>query len=175
MFKKILLLSLLFALPLSAKVLSSPFEAMQHTFGNDATISKKNILLSKKQTKAIQESAKVKLESKIFRIFKAVKKESVLGYGVLVNKKVRSKNGVILYLIDTEGVLKGMEIIAFNEPPEYIPSEKWNSQFQNISTEKMLHSPRNIPTITGATLSARAITNGSRIAFAIYNQLLKGK
>jgi len=34
---------------------------------------------------------------------------------------------------------------------------------------------RDIPTITGATLSARSVTDASRIAFAIYHELLKGK
>lgn len=169
-----LLFTLIFALPLSAKVLISPIEAMQYSYGADATITKKNILLSKKQTKIIEQSARVKLESKIFRIFKAMKNDVLLGYGVLVNKKVRSKNAVVIYFIDNQSILKGIEIVAFNEPPEYIPSKKWNSQFENISTSKNLRVSKEIPTITGATLSARSITDASRIAFALYNEVLKG-
>lgn len=173
MIKKTIYLLALLALPLSAKILISPFDAMQSTFGEDATVVKKNIMLSKTKTQKIQEMAKIKLESKIFRIFTATKEDKTLGYGILVNKKVRSKNAVVLYLISQDSVLKSIEIIAFNEPEEYIPSKTWNSQFKEIPTDTMLRVSKNIPTITGATLSARSITDGSRIAFALYNTLLK--
>ena len=42
-------LLLVFALPLSAKVLISPIDAMKYTYGEDSEISKKNILLSSEQ------------------------------------------------------------------------------------------------------------------------------
>ena len=39
----------------------------------------------------------------------------------------------------------------------------------------MLRLSKEIPTITGATLSARSVTDGSRVAFAIYNEILKNE
>ena len=159
---------------LQAKVLISPIEAMQENYANDATIIKKNILLSKKRFKKIQKNARVKLNTKIYRIYTAMKGNNVLGYGVLINKKVRSKNAVIIYFI-SKNTLEGIEIIAFNEPNEYLPSKRWQEQFQNIQTDNMLQLNREIPTITGATLSARSVTDGSRLAFALYNELFKGK
>jgi len=176
--KHILLLSLLiFSLTksLSAEVLLSPIDAMKENYSKTATISKKNILLSGEKFHKIQSDAKVKLQTKIYRIYIAKENAKILGYGILINKKVRSKNAVVMYLITKEGILKGIEIIAFNEPHEYIPSKTWTSQFQNIPTNKMLKLSRDIPTITGATLSARSVTDGSRIAFALYNELLKEK
>ncbi len=175
--KHILLLSLLiFSLTnsLSAKVLLSPIDAMKENYSKTATITKKNILLSSKKFKKIQADAKVKLTTKIYRIYTAKENGKILGYGILINKKVRSKNAVILYLIH-KNKLQGIEIIAFNEPHEYIPNKTWTAQFQNVLTNKMLQLSRDIPTITGATLSARSVTNGSRIAFALYNELLQGK
>ncbi len=166
---------LIFALPLSAKILISPVDAMKQAYGGESIVVKKNILVSKKQAEVIQQEAKVKLDSKIFRIFKATKDEKLLGFGVLINKKVRSKNAVVIYFISNNSILKGIEIIAFNEPLEYLPSKKWNSQFQDIKTDKMLRVSKEIPTITGATLSARSITDGSRIAFALYNEVLRDK
>ncbi|WP_457749012.1 FMN-binding protein [Sulfurimonas sp.] len=175
--KHIPLLSLLiFSLTnsLSAEVLLSPIDAMKENYSQTATINKKNILLSSKAFKKIQSEAKVKLQTKIYRIYTAKKDGKTVGYGILINKKVRSKNAVVMYFI-ANNKLEGIEIIAFNEPHEYIPSKTWTSQFQNIPTNRMLKLSRNIPTITGATLSARSVTDGSRIAFAIYNELLKEK
>ena len=171
----LLIVSSLFALSLSAKVLISPVDAMKQSYGNEAVIVKKNILLSKVQASKIEKSSKTKLDSKIFRVFKATKESKLLGYGILINKKVRSKNAVILYFISKDANLKSIEIIAFNEPLEYLPSDKWNSQFEDVPTDRMLRVSKEIPTITGATLSARSITDGSRVAFAFYNEVLKDK
>lgn len=169
--KYILLLTL--ALSLNAKMLTSPFDAMASTFGKKADVTKENILLKKQQAKNISKNAKVKLKSKIFRIFTAKKGSKTVGYGVLVNRKVRTKNAVVLYMIDTKSTLKSIEIIAFNEPNEYIPSKIWRGQFKDIPANKMLRLNKDIPTITGATISAKNIVDGSRIAFALYDELLK--
>ena len=166
---------LLFALPLSAKMLISPIDAMKAIYGANSEVSKKNILLSKAQASKIEQESQVKLDTKIFRFYRATNANKLLGYGILINKKVRSKNAVVLYFISTDAVLKSIEIIAFNEPTEYMPSEKWNSQFKDIATTKMLRLSKDIPTITGATLSARSITDSSRVAFAFYNEVLKEK
>ena len=171
--KKILLL-LFFTLGLSAQVLISPIEAMHENYGEGAIVTKKNVLLSNDKFTNIQKNAKTKLNTKIYRIFTAKKDGNILGYGVLVNRKVRSKNAVILYFIQ-DSILQGIEIIAFNEPLEYVPTKKWNEQFIDIKTDTMLQLNRDIPSISGATMSARSVTDGSRVAFAFYNELLKDK
>jgi len=165
--------ALLYASLINATVLISPIEAMKEHFAPHAMISKKNILLSKKNFTLIQKSAKVKLDTKIYRVYTAKLDKKIVGFGILINRKVRSKNAVVLYLI-SKNILKSIEIIAFNEPKEYIPTKNWNAQFQNIKTDKMLKLSRDIPSISGATLSAKSITDASRIAFALYNQLYKG-
>lgn len=175
MIKKISFLLPVLALSLSAKILITPQESMKMAFGDGIEVTKKNILLKKDQAQKIQKSARVKLSSKIFRIYKATKGSKIVGYGILVNKKVRSKNAVILYHISKDDLLLSIEVISFNEPPEYLPTESWNKQFDNTKTDQMLQVSKNIPTISGATMSASAITDGSRVAFSIYNELLKEK
>lgn len=156
-------------------MLISPIDAMNQSYGVKSKISEDNILLTNIQAKKIQDESNVKLETNIFKVFKAEQNGKIIGYGILINKKIRSKNGVVLYLISTDSVLKGMEVIAFNEPMEYVPSKKWMSQFENVKTQTQLNLSKDIPTITGATLSAKSFVDGSKIAFALYNEVLKGK
>lgn len=175
--KKKFIFSLLFIFlvaNLSAKVLLSPVDAMRENYGKSATVSKKTILLLNEDFKKVQAEAKTKLLTKLYRIYIAKKDEKILGYGILINKKVRSKNSVVMYIISND-TLKCIEIIAFNEPYEYIPNKTWQEQFKDIKTNKMLQLSHDIPVITGATLSAKSVTEGSRIAFAIYNKFLKEK
>ncbi|MCK9454678.1 FMN-binding protein [Sulfurimonas sp.] len=167
-------LLLILALPLSAKILISPIDAMKENFGNENKIEKKNILLTNAQVQNIEDSAKVKLLNKIVRVFKATKDGKTTGHGVLINRKIRTKNGVVLYLISADSTLKGIEVVAFNEPMEYIPSDKWLSQFEDVKMQDKTKLS-SITNITGATLSAKIFIDGSKVAFAIYDEVLKGK
>ncbi|QFR50008.1 FMN-binding protein [Sulfurimonas lithotrophica] len=170
---KIILLITILSIFIDAKVLTSIDEAMNATFGEDCKISKKTILLKNNEFKKVQKIAKTKIKSKIFQVYFAKKDSKTIGYGVLISKKIRSKNGVVLYMIDVNGTLKEIEIIAFNEPLDYLPSKKWKNEFINTPNSKLLEVGKNIPTITGATLSAKSITNSARVALALYDIKLK--
>ena len=84
-----------------------------------------------------------------------------------MNTKVRTKTAIGLYLIGMDSKIKTIEIVAFNEPMEYLPSATWLNVFDKKSTQDTLKLNQDIPTTTGATLSARAITDGARAALAL--------
>lgn len=165
---------MLFVCSLQASILMQPVESMQFAFGDDISVQKRNVLLTSTQASEVQKQAHIKLATKVYLVYKASKGEKTLGYGILVSQKVRSKNCVVMYHIANSKLLS-IEIIAFNEPREYLPNKEWTQHFKNLSTDTKLYLTKEIPTITGATLSARSVTDASRIAFAIYNILLKGK
>jgi len=170
---KTLLLIFLFSSFSQATVLLSINEAMYAQFSSKITIDKKTLLLKKDEAKILQKNAKTKIKSKLFKVYLAKKDSKIVGFGVLINKKIRSKNGVILYMLDLKGAIKTIEVIAFNEPLDYLPSKQWKNQFNNIQINQSLQVGKNIPTITGATLSAKSITKASRVVQALYNLRLK--
>ncbi len=65
--------------------------------------------------------------------------------------------------------------MAFGEPPEYIPSSIWMGQLQNQKPTAKLTVGKDIPTISGSTLSASSITEGARVARALYEIVLRSK
>ena len=166
-------LLLLLSLSLQAKLLISPFDAMKLHFGEDTKIEKKNLLLTTAEAKAVMKLAKVKLKTKIYKTFRATKNGNFLGYGVLVLHKVRSKDTAVLSIITPEGTLKTIEIIAFNEPMEYLPSKSWIEVLNNKKLSSTLALGKDVPSITAATMSARAATNAARIALSIYEVKFK--
>ena len=163
-----LFLLLLFALTLQAKLLISPFDAMKLHFGEDSTIEKKSLLLTSTDAKAVTKLAKVKLKTKIYKTFRASKDGKLLGHGILVLHKVRSKETAVLSLIAPDGRLMTIEIVAFNEPMEYLPSKSWIEVLNNQTLSDSLILGKDIPSISAATMSARAATNAARIALSIY-------
>lgn len=175
MIKIYITLTLFLTLGLDAKMLADPIKTMKYTFGANTEVTKKNVLLNKSQLISIEKSAKVKLRSKIFRVFTATLNKKKIAYGILLSRQVRSKNVVVLYMLNMDTTLNSIEIIAFNEPLEYITPPKWNSLFKGVSSQRDTHVLKGIPNITGATLSARAIKDGTRIVFAFYNEMLREK
>ena len=172
---KILLTLLLFWSGAAAAVLISPVEAMQHTFGPDAEVTKQNTLLTGAQAETVSRRAGLKLQTKIYRIYTAAIEGKPVGYGVLITRDVRQKDAAVLYMITPQGVIKRIEIIAFNEPPEYMPQTTYLEQFEGKSRADTLRVGKDIPTISGATLSARNVTDGARLALAIFETVIGGR
>ena len=170
--KKLSLILFLIA-SIHAQVLISPFDALKLSFTQDIKVDKKSILLSRTQALEVQKMAKVKLKTKLYKIFKVTHENKLLGYGVLVTQKVRSKDTAILSIITPDGVIKAIEIIAFNEPPEFIPSKVWVEVFRGAVLDDSLELGKKVPNISGSTFSARSATDASRIALAIYDVVLK--
>jgi len=145
-------------------------EIFKSTFSSNVTVGQKTITLSKAQMKALQKKAKAKVDSNIIRYYVVKNEKKVVGYGVLVVQRIRTKKAAILYLIDKDEKIKNIEIIAFHEPSEYKPYSTWKNSFKDKALKDDLRAGYGIPTISGATLSARAISDASRIALTIVAQ-----
>lgn len=148
-------------------------DVIKSSFTGVSTIEPKQIILTQKQFSQVQSRAKAAVRTKIYRYYDIQSKHGRLGYAVLIARKVRAKKATVLYAFDNTGRLKFTEIMAFGEPPEYIPNTTWMSQLQNQSASTKLTVGKDIPTISGSTLSARSITEGARVARAIYEIVLK--
>ncbi len=169
------LLSLLLIGTLEAKLLINPFDALHATYGKDVKITKKNVLLSVEKAEIVYKQAKMKKGSKIFRTYSITKDAKPVAYGILISRVVRTKDAAILYMVSPEGVIDAVEVIAFNEPPEFTPSKKYVDQFKGKSTKDTLRVGKDIPTVTGATMGARNVTDGARLALAVFDMLFKEK
>ncbi len=148
-------------------------DVIKSSFTGVTTIEPKQIILTTKQFSQVQSRAKAAVRTKIYRYYDIKSKTKRLGYAVLIVRKVRAKKATVLYAFDNCGRLKFTEIMAFGEPPEYMPNKTWMSQLQDKDASTILTVGKDIPTISGSTLSARSITEGARVARAIYEIVLK--
>ena len=163
---KIIVLSLFASMYVFAQVLGDPMVLTQRIF-NAKSVEIQNIILSDAQVTELSKASMQKIESKLYRLYLAKNGNKTVGYGVLMNKKVRTKTAISLYLIGVDGKIKSIEIVAFNEPIEYLPTATWLNVFDQKSSANTLKLNQDIPTTTGATLSARAITDWARAALAL--------
>ena len=68
--------------------------------------------------------------------------------------------------------LCSIRMLAFHEPLEYKPIDRWYRQFDNTSIAQPLRVGHDIHGVVGATLSTHATTRGVRRALAYYQVLL---
>jgi len=168
-----LLLGVLLTSGSFAKSKVSVEEVIRTSFKHVSAVEPKQLILTKAQFSKVRSYAKASIDTKVYRYYNIKDNVQNLGKAVLITRKVRSKKATVLYAFDNTGTLRFSEIMAFGEPPEYIPSKTWMSQFKNQSSSTKLTVGKDIPTISGSTLSARSISDGARIARAIYEIVLR--
>jgi len=63
--------------------------------------------------------------------------------------------------------------VAFHEPEEYLPTERWLRQFDHKSLRPELQVQKDIRGIAGATLSSQAVTNAVRSVLAFFQVVVR--
>jgi len=170
-----LLLGVLLTSSSFAKTNISVKEVIETSFKNVSAVEPKSLILTQAQFSKVRTEAKAAIKTRVYRYYNIMSKSKKVGVGVLVTRKVRSKKATVLYAFDKKGTLRFTEIMAFGEPPEYIPSPIWMGQLQDQKKTRKLTVGKDIPTISGSTLSAQSLTEGARVARAIYEIVLKSK
>lgn len=167
------LLAILLGQSASAKANAKVEEAVQSSFEGVSSIDAKSLVLSKAAYKKVQVQAKAPVRTKVYRYYEIKSGGRTIGYGILISRKVRTKMATVLYAFTPSGTLRFTEIMAFGEPPEFLPNQTWMGQFKSKNVSAPLTMGKDIPTISGATLSARNITDGARIARALLLSVIK--
>ncbi len=141
-------------------------------FGDKAQIETLSLFPDEQQTKKIQESARVKLESGMFTFYVGKEADKILGYAAIESTTVRTKPETLMIVLSPEGELSKIYTLAFHEPPEYQPPETWFNQLYNKPLDD-LDFNKGIQGISGATLSTRANVNSVRKVLALFNVMVK--
>lgn len=93
------------------------------------------------------------------------------GYAYFDTHRVRTLAETVMVLVTPDGRIGRIEILSFDEPPEYLPKERWIEQFRGRKLDEDLSLKRKIRPISGASLSGRAITNASRKILALHRAI----
>ena len=173
LFKFMLLLGLLTAANSSfSTVFYSKSEAMELAFGKGTPVEQLALFPDEQQTAAIQQLAKIKLESGLFTFYVGKNQDKITGYAAIETNTVRTKPETLMIVLTPEGELSKVYTLAFHEPPEYMPPERWFEQLYKRPLADMDFN-KGVDGIAGATLSTRATIDSIRKVMAIYQVLVK--
>ena len=141
-------------------------------FGKDAQVDNLSLFPDDQQMAIIQKEAKVKLDSGLFTFYVGKQQDKILGYAAIETITVRTKPETLMVVLTAEGELRNVYTLAFHEPPEYQPPERWFEQLNGKPLAELDFS-KGIQGVSGATLSTRAAVNSVRKVLAIYQTMVK--
>lgn len=166
-------LALLLPAAAGAKVFYSRSEALELAFPEADRIEDETYLLRDEQVDRVQSLANSPIESRLVRVYRGFRGSELLGYAFIDVHNVRTLPEAFLVVLSPEGSVRALRVLAFHEPLEYMPTERWYEQFRDVDRERSLRLGRDVHGIVGATLSARATTRGVRRALALYEVVLQ--
>ena len=89
-------------------------------------------------------------------------------YAYFDTHRVRTLPETVMIVITPDGKVEKIDILSFDEPPEYQPKPRWLELFRGRRLDDDLSLKRAIRPISGASLSGRAIVNASRKVLALH-------
>lgn len=153
--------------PSSGKVFLTVAEALELAFPG-CEVERGTIFLSKAEQATVKERAGSEPGSRIVHPYSASKDGELVGTAWFDTHKVRTKKESLMIVVDPEGKVDRIEVLAFMEPAQYLPTGRWFEQFDGRVLDKELELSRGIKNLAGATLSSRATTRAVRRALALH-------
>ncbi len=159
--------------PAQAKVFASQNQALAEAFPDATRVDRKTMILKRPQVEAIENRTGGKVKSKIVVLHTAYRDDEVIGYAHIDVHTVRTQPEAFLVVLTPGGRVRTVRILAFHEPLDYLPTNRWYDQFADKGKGDSLRVGRDIHGVVGATLSARAAADGVRRMLVYYEVLLR--
>lgn len=163
-----LLAGLVAPAPVPATVFLTVDEALELAFPG-CRVERKTVYLTDEQVARARELAGGGVESALVHPYVArCEGGEEGGVAYFDNHRVRTLPQTLMVVVGPDDEVARIEILAFREPPDYIPRGAWYDQFTGRELGPELALKRGIRGVTGATLTARATTEAVRRVLALH-------
>ncbi len=170
----VVILLAVFSTSVLGKVFYSKNEALALAFGQQASVEMLPLFPDEDQLKKIEQLARVRMESAFFTFYVGKQGDKVLGYAAIENHIVRTKPETLMVVLDPKGQVQAVYTLAFHEPPEYQPPQRWYELLYGKALEQ-LRLGHDIQAIAGATLSTRSAIDVTRKVMAVFQVMAPGE
>jgi hypothetical protein len=154
----------------SAQVFLTQDEALALAFPAPATIERRTAFLDEAQHARAQELAGtgVKVDQRVVSYYVGRMGSAPLGVAYFDAHTVRTVREIVMVVLDPAGTVERIEVLSFLEPREYIASDRWIEQLHGRALTDDFAIDRGIVNLTGATLTAGALTAAARRVLALH-------
>ena len=150
-------------------------EALKKMFGDSVAIATKSFILTEHDKEAIFQHSKSRWANDTVVVYLCRGGKRNVGFGFVDN--VKGKVQFITYLVgvQADGTVQDVDVLAYRESyGGEVAYESFRKQFRGKTSHDALQPGGDIKNISGATISVRAITNGTKRILATFD-LLKSR
>ncbi|MFL6248819.1 MAG: FMN-binding protein [Thermoanaerobaculia bacterium] len=144
-------------------------QALASAFPAGTKVTRQTFFLTPEQCSAAQKESGVEFEDRMIVRYAGMAGDRVIGYAYFDTHRVRTLPETIMVVLTPDAKVQKIEILSFDEPPDYQPKPRWIDQFRGRRLDDDLSLKRAIRPISGASLSGRAIVNASRKVLALHH------
>lgn len=152
--------------PLGATVYLTVDEALALAFPG-CEIERSTLYLTDAERARAAELAGEAIDSGIAHRYTATCEGAAGGRAYFDTHRVRTLPETLMIALDPDGQVRRIEVLAFREPPDYLPGGAWYEQFDGARLDQQLRLRGRIRDVAGATLTARATTSAVRRLLAV--------
>ena len=152
----------------SARVYMTQEEALRLAFPAPQAHERRTLYLDEAQAGRLAEASGTAVETRVVPYYVGRSGDQVSGYAYFDTHLVRTLPETVMVRLTPDGAIAGIDIVSFDEPEDYKVSPRWLDQFRGKSGGDAARLPAGIRVMTGATLSARAITDAARRVLALH-------
>jgi hypothetical protein len=160
--------------PSRAEVFHARDEALALAFPPGTAVETINAFLTDEQVEAVRRLAGVEMDSRLFTYHRGTRDGEVVGYAVIDSHVVRTLPEAFLAVLAPDGEVRRVLLLAFYEPPEYRPPERWLEQFIGRRVDRGdWRIGRDLHGLSGATLTAHAMRDALRKIVVLHDVVMR--
>ena len=153
--------------PATARVYMTVERAIETVFPPPQRAQRRTLYLDDERVRRAEDASGVRVEARVVSYYVGENEGRVTGYAYLDTHLVRTLPETVMIVLAPDGALRRIDVLSFDEPEDYLPTGRWLQQFEGRSLQD-LGTGRGVRTLTGATLSSRAVTQAARRILALH-------
>ena len=154
--------------PAAARVYMTQDEALRLAFPDPQTRERRTLYLDDAQAEKAATLAGAPVDTRVVPYYVGSSVGGVTGYAFFDTHLVRTLPETVMVRLTPAGAISAIDILSFDEPEDYKVNPRWLDQFKGRRGDDPARLPAGIRAMTGATLSARAVTDAARRVLALY-------
>ena len=140
-------------------------------------ITSKSYYLSVEQHKQMLAQTRQRHSNYIHTFYRTynTKNGRIKNYGIFDTHLVRTKSQTLFLVLNNKGKLEKINVIAFHEPDEYKPPQRWLDQFPKYNKKGIDSLRYKVDGLSGATLTRNAVIGSVTKTILLYKLHLEKK
>jgi len=145
-------------------------EALRLAFPPPAVVTRHTAYLGEAERARVAALAgpDARAEAAVVTYYTAARGDSTLGVAYFDAHRVRSLREVLMVVVTPAGRVRRVEVVVFEEPPEYRAPAAWLGQLAGVELGDDLRLGGAVAALSGATLTSRATIRAARRALALH-------